>query len=178
MKPFASPVLGVMLIAAGVTAQNAQPTIYAEAFHKGSTHITEDKFQVQLNSDDPTYRQRVRDAAGNERFELAITPKGPEGDNKITSWQVSLRDLRHGYYGNVLQFDTEPSDDPKDNLWWLNPAQSAAVPIRTRRIIKVEAFYVVFQVKDFHFTPPDSPYLDSMSVQLAFSNSDPRNAAQ
>jgi len=29
-------------------------------------------------------------------------------------------------------------------------------------------------VKDFHFTPLDSPYLDSMAVQFAFTKSDPR----
>jgi hypothetical protein len=27
---------------------------------------------------------------------------------------------------------------------------------------------------DMHFTPLDSPYLDSMAVHFAFSNSDPR----
>jgi hypothetical protein len=27
-----------------------------------------------------------------------------------------------------------------------------------------------------HFTPLDSPYLDSMIVQFAFSNTDPRTA--
>jgi hypothetical protein len=30
------------------------------------------------------------------------------------------------------------------------------------------------QVKDMHFTPLDSPYLDSMVVHFGFSNSDPR----
>jgi len=38
----------------------------------------------------------------------------------------------------------------------------------------VDTFYVVLQVRAFHFTPPDSPYLDSMTVDVAFSNTDPR----
>jgi hypothetical protein len=42
------------------------------------------------------------------------------------------------------------------------------------RVIKVDGFYVLMQVKDLHFTPLDSPYLDSMAVHFAFSNSDPR----
>jgi len=50
------------------------------------------------------------------------------------------------------------------------------VPIRARRIFKVDSFYVVFQVKALHFTPVESPYLDSMAVKFAFSNSDPRSA--
>jgi hypothetical protein len=40
--------------------------------------------------------------------------------------------------------------------------------------MKVDGFYVVIQVKDMHFTPLDSPYFDSMTVQFAFRNSDPR----
>jgi hypothetical protein len=45
-----------------------------------------------------------------------------------------------------------------------------------RRIIKVDSFYVVLQVKAYHFTPLDSPYLDSMTVSVEFRNTDPRQA--
>jgi len=31
-------------------------------------------------------------------------------------------------------------------------------------------------VKDMHFTPLDSPYLDSMAVQFAITNRDPRTS--
>jgi len=30
------------------------------------------------------------------------------------------------------------------------------------------------QVKAYHFNPLDSPYLDSMTVEVQFTNSDPR----
>ena len=43
-----------------------------------------------------------------------------------------------------------------------------------KRIIKVESFYVVLQIKAYHFTPPDSPYLDSMTVGVEFTNTNPR----
>jgi hypothetical protein len=59
-------------------------------------------------------------------------------------------------------------------LWRLDPSKFALVPARATRIIKVDGFYVALRVKDFHFTPPDSPYLDSMSVFVEFTNSDPR----
>ncbi len=49
-----------------------------------------------------------------------------------------------------------------------------ARPVGARRIIKVDDFYVVLQVKAYHFTPPDSPYLDSMTVAVEFTNTDPR----
>lgn len=167
---------GIVLLAGGAVAQTAQRTIYAEGAHKGSTRVVEDKFQVNLTLDDVSYRQRIRDSAGAEHYELTLRPKILEGDNEVTEWQASLRDLRHSFYGNVLQFEQEESDQPRDNLYRLNPSQFAPVPPRARRVFKIEGFYVVLQVKDFHFTPLDSPYLDSMTVQVELSNSDPRGA--
>ena len=152
------------------------PTIYAESFRKGSTRITEEKFEAKLTPDSATYRERIKDSRGNDRYELTITPQGPEGDKQITSWRVKLRDLRYEIYSNILLEEQEPSVDPKNNLWWLDPNRFGGVPIRTRRIMKVDGFYVMFQVKDLHFTPLDSPYLDSLDVTFAFTNSDPRAA--
>ena len=79
------------------------------------------------------------------------------------------------FYDNVLLASQEPSSDPKNNLWWLDPKKFSAVPISARRIIKVDNFYVALQVKAYHFTPGDSPYLDSMTVEVKISNTDPRN---
>jgi len=156
--------------------QNAPPTFYAESFRKGPTRITTEKTEIKLTSEDPVYKRRIRDSLGAEKYELEIIPQiaEAEGNNKITSWQVSLRDLRHNIYGNLLQFDRELSEDPKDNIYWLNPVQSAPVPIRAKRVIKVDSFYVVFQVTNFRFSPADSPYLESMMLQFELSNSDPR----
>jgi len=168
------------LLAGIAAAQNSQPTVYAESFRKGPTHVTEDKFEIKLTSENPTYRQRIRDSAGAERYELAVTPRigEGEGNDRITSWEVSLRDPRHSIYGNVLQFDRELSEDPKDNLYWLNPQPNAAVPVRARRIVKVEGFYIAFQVTGLRHSPADSPYLDQMTVQIELTNHDPRGAAQ
>jgi hypothetical protein len=154
------------------------PTIYGESFRKGQTRITESKFQVNLTADDASYRERIKDSAGNDRYELTITPQGPEGDNKITSWRVRMRDLHHAIYNNVLLTSQEPSADPRNNLWWLNPNRFGAVPILAKRIVKVDGFYVAFEVKGMHATPLDSPYLDSMTVQFSVTNSDPRTAGQ
>ena len=167
------PALVASLLAASVRAQTT-PTIYAESFRKGATRITEDSFEARLSPQNATYRERIKDSRGNDRYELTITPQGPEGDKQITSWRVKLRDLHHEIYNNILLEEQEPSLDPKNNLWWLDPNRFGGVPIRTRRIVKVDGFYVMFQVKDLHFTPLDSPYIDSLVVQFAFTNSDPR----
>ena len=170
----ALPNISLALVALTASAQSTSPTVYAESFRKSSTHITEEKFEAKLTPADATYRERIKDSAGNDRYELTITPQGPLGDNKITSWRVNLRDLRHTIYNNLLVEDQEPSQDPKNNLWWLNPNRFGMVPIRAKRIIRVDGFYVIFEVRDLHFTPLDSPYLDSMTVRFELSNGDPR----
>lgn len=164
-----------VLLAGSVSAQNPAPAFYAESFRRNPIRITEDKFEVKVSVSNPTYKQRIRDSSGVERFELAITPRRPEGgaNNQITSWEMSLRDLRYAVYGNLLQFDREASEDPKDNLYWLNPLPSAAMPIRSRRIIKIDGFYFVAQVQEFRNLSP-TPYLEFMSVQLQLTNRDPR----
>jgi len=164
-----------IVIAGGLWAQSSNPTIYAESFRKHATRVTEESFDVKLTPDNPTYRERIKDSAGNDRYELTITPQGPEGDSEITAWRVTLRDLEYSIYPNLLVADQQPSSDAKNILWWLNPNRFLAVPIRARRIVKVDGFYVVIQVKDLHFTPLDSPYLDSMTVKFAFTNKDPRS---
>ena len=88
---------------------------------------------------------------------------------------MQLRDLRHSIYNNLLLENQEPAQEAKNNLWWLNPNPFGPVPIRAKRIVKVDGFYVIFQVKDIHFTPLDSPYLDSMVVQFELTNSDPKS---
>ena len=182
MKAIAVAIFATILISlANAQTYNASPTIYAESRRKGPTRTTEEEpFEIKLTSENPIYKQRVRDSTGTERYELGINPVIGigEGNNKITAWAVSLHDLRHPVYGNVLQFDQELSEQPTDNLYWLNPVRSAPVPIYATRIIKVEAFYLSFQVKSYHFSPADSPYMDAMTVQMAFSNSDPRKTAK
>jgi hypothetical protein len=178
MNSIARAAIFLILPAIAAIAQDSSPTVYVESFRQSSTQIIEDKFDAKLNPANPTYRERIKDAAGNDRYELTITPQGPAGDNKITSWRAQLRDLRHSIYSNLLVANQEPSPDPQNNLWWLDPNRFGSVPIRARRIIKVDGFYVLIQVKDLHFTPLDSPYLDSMAVRFEFTNTDPRNAAR
>jgi hypothetical protein len=166
-------ILALGMMAAPLQGQNSPPALYAESFRHGSTRITEDSFDVKLTPQNPSYQERIRDAQGKECYEFSVTPLMPGGDDKITSWAVTLKDLRRAFYGNVLVADREASEEAKDNLGWLNP-QFTPVPIRAKRIIKVEGFYVVIQVTALHFTPLDSPYLDSMAATFALTNTDPR----
>lgn len=168
--------LAVFCIAVSVFSQSGPPIIYVESFRHGSTRITEEGFDLKLTPGNATYRESVKDAQGKDCYELTIAPVMPGGDVKVTSWNVTLRDLRHSFYRNVLMAEQTPSEEAKNNVFWLNPKQSAPVPLRAKRIMKIEDFYMVIQVKDLHFTPLDSPYLDSMAISFALTNSDPRTS--
>jgi hypothetical protein len=157
-------------------AQSTPAPIYAESFRQTSTRIVEERFEVKLTPKDSVFRERIKDSHGADRYVFSINPRGPEGDTEITSWQVKLADLHHSIYDNVLLTTQEPSADPKNTLWRLEPSGFAPVPLTAQRIIKVDSFYVVLQVKAYHFTPPDSPYLDSMTVAVDLTNTDPRTA--
>jgi hypothetical protein len=167
-------------VAMPLAAQSTTAPVYAESFRQGSTQVVEESFEARLTPENSVYRERIKDLHGADRYAFSITPQGPEGDTKITSWQVKLADLHHPIYDNVLLSSQarsdDPNGDPKNALWRLEPGNFARVPVGAKRIIKVDGFYVVLQVKAYHFTPPDSPYLDSMTVQVEFRNTDPRQA--
>jgi hypothetical protein len=169
----------IVLCAVMLAAAQSTPTdVYAESFRQGSTRVVEESFEIKFTPQDPVYRERIKDLRGVDCYAFSITPKGPLGDTEITSWEAKLADLRHPIYDNVLLASQESSDDPqtdaKNALGRLEPRSFARVPVGARRIIKVDSFYVVLQVKAYHFTPPDSPYLDSMTVTVGFKNTDPR----
>jgi len=157
-----------------VAAQNSTQAVFAESFRQGATRVTEQSLEIKLDPRNANYRERIKDLRGSDRYEFMIVPQGPEGDTKITSWQLRLRDLHHAIYDNILRATQETSSDAGNNLGWLNPDGFSPVPIRAQRIIRVDSFYVLVQVKGYHFTPVDSPYLDSMTVEVKFSNTDPR----
>jgi hypothetical protein len=170
----------ILCAAMPLAAQSPPATVYAESFRQGTGHIVEESFEAKLTPQDAVYRERIKDSRGADRYAFSIIPRSPEGDTKITSWQVKLADLHHPIYDNVLLASPAESDDPanktKDSLCRLDPSRFAAVPVSATRIIKVDSFYVVLQIKAHHFTPLDSPYLDSMTVAVEFRNTDPRQA--
>jgi len=148
--------------------------MYAESFRKGATRVKEDSFEVKLDLQNPDFRQRIKDTLGHDRYELTIAPQIPLGDTKVTAWRVKLSDLRYAFYGNVLLPPPDESSEAENGIPVLNPSRYAPIPVDARRIMKVDGFYVVLQVKAYHFTPIESQYLDSMTLDVKFTNADPR----
>jgi hypothetical protein len=175
MKRIVIPVLFLLCsLAALLRAASPVAILYAESFRQSQTRITERAIEARLDPVNPIYRERIKDARGADRYVFTIFPQGPEGDNKVTSWQARLVDLHHPFYDNILLASQTPSSDAGNNLWRLDPGKFAIVPVAARRVIKVDGFYVSLQVQAYHFTPIDSPYLDSMTVDVKFRNTDPR----
>jgi hypothetical protein len=166
------------LLSLPVFAQSTPATIYAESFRHGATRIIEDKFNLTLTPQDRTFSEHIKDSSGADRYLFSILPIGPNGDVTITAWNVKLADLKHRYYRNLLltSLQEDATDNPRNQLWQLNPSNFASLPVKAKRIIKVEGFYLVLQVKSYHFTPLDSPYLDSMTISVELTNTDPRTA--
>ncbi len=154
----------------------APPLLYVESFRHGATRVTGKTFEARLTPQNPVYCEPIKDVRGNDRYVLSLAPLHVEGDIQIVSWEEKLADLQHRTYANVLMASQIPRDDPVNNAWWLDPGKFARVPVLTERIIKVDGFYVVLKVMAYHFTPSESPYLDSMTVQVNITNTDPRAA--
>jgi hypothetical protein len=154
----------------------APPLLYVESFRHGATRVTGKTFEARLTPQNPVYCEPIKDVRGNDRYVLCLASLHVEGDIQIVSWEEKLADLQHRTYANVLMASQIPRDDPVNNAWWLDPGKFARVPVLTERIIKVDGFYVVLKVMAYHFTPSESPYLDSMTVQVNITNTDPRAA--
>lgn len=173
---FIAALLTLCAATAPLHAQKEPEAVYAESFRHGPTHITDASFEVKLNPQNSVFFDRIKDTYGNDRYLLTIVPEIPEGEDHVISWQVRLTDLHHLIYNNVLLESQEPSSDPRNNLWWLNPSRFGRAPAKAQRIMKVDGFYVSLQITQYHFTPLESPYLDSMTVLVKFTNADPRSA--
>jgi hypothetical protein len=171
--------LGLTLLAGTSLAETASKTIYVESFRKGSTRVPEYAMIANLNADSSAYTAKVKDSDDNQRFQLSILPHhAGEGDPHIISWRVQLVDLKRPYLGNILVSTQPPEvlkDTAGDRAWWLDPSSYAVVPMGTKRVFKIEDFYCVVEVKDYHRVVPERLWLDSMQVEVQFTGQDPRS---
>lgn len=170
----------VMALAGVLWPQATQAPVYVESFRKLSSKIQETDFEVKLDAKNPSHQYQIKDSEGNGRYKLSFTPMrvGP-GDDRILAWRVTLIDSRHPVYGDLLL----PSRNPDFNEGAAGHAERldanpyALVPLTAKRIIKVDQFYCVMQVRDYHLLVPEKAYVDSMSVEVKFTNANPLSTA-
>ena len=175
MVGFCKMIVVSVLLATASVAQTASSFVYVESFRKGRTQVTEQALEVSLDPRNPTCEVRVKDQSGQDRYLFACAPqRAGEGDDRIVGWQVRLADLHHKLYSNVLMPSPDVMED-KTQIGWLDPGKFAKIPLTTERVIKVDNFYCVFQVKDHHFTSQEHPYLDHMTLAVRFTNTLPHS---
>lgn len=165
--------IAVVGLACVALAQSEATFVYVESFRKGPSHVTESSSEVVLTPQSPTCRVRVKDQSGKDRYELGCFPQfASVTDQRVVSWQLRLADLHYKIYTNVLASAVDPTQDPTQ-VGWLDPGKFAKIPITRERVVKVDGFYCVLQVKDYHFVNPHEPYLNRMSLAVSFTNSMP-----
>ncbi len=64
---------------AAVAARMVRRPIYAESFRQGLDSDHRGSFEAKLSPENATYRERIKDSRGNDRYELTITPQRPGG---------------------------------------------------------------------------------------------------
>jgi hypothetical protein len=164
-----------LLLTTGMVAQTETSFVYLESFRKGPSRVMETTFEVELDPKNPTCQIRVQDQGARDRYLFVCEPQRVgSGDPRITAWQVRLEDLHHKMYSNVLMPSPDVTQD-KAQIGWLDPGKFAKVPVTTERVIKIDGFYCVVQVKDYHFATQDQPYLDQMTVKVRFTNTLPHS---
>ena len=173
------PFAGVAL-AAVMWAQTKAAPVYVESFRQLSSKIQETTFVVTLDAKNPSYQRQIKDFEGNGRFKLSLTPMkvGP-GDDRILYWRVTLIDNKHPVYGDLLLPSRNPefNDSPAGRAERLDANPYAQVPLTAERVIKVDQFYCVMQVQNYHLLVPEKPHVESMRVEVKFTNTNPLSAA-
>ena len=157
-------------------SQTSPAPVYVESFRKGPTKIKEQTLHINLDAKNPKYETRIPDSDGDMHFVLSLTPlRVGEEDPSILSWKASLVDIHRKIYGNLLfpYRDDLSNKGPQGNAPTLDPSPYAIVPVRARRVVKVENFYCSIEVKQYHFVVPGQPHLDSMNVEVQFTNANP-----
>jgi hypothetical protein len=153
-------------------ADDAGKIVYSESFKKGATRITEQTLDVSLTPEHPKQDFKILDSFGKPRYTLRFVPDVPTGDTRILGWFVRLADGHHKIYDNILPVSPDFTRDTQQ-LWWLDAKAYAKTLLKAQRVIKVEQFYCVIQVKDVKKLVPTSAYLNQMLVSVRFTNTKP-----
>ncbi len=164
-----------LLVTVASFSQTSASFVYVQSFRKGPTQVTEQSLEVDLDPLNPACQIRVKDRGGRDRYSFVCVPqRAGTGDDRIVGWQVRLADLQHKLYNNVLMPSPDATQD-KTQVGWLDPGKFAKIPLTTERVIKVDNFYCVVQVKDFHFVTQEQPYVDHMKIGVRFTNTLPHS---
>jgi EAL domain-containing protein (putative c-di-GMP-specific phosphodiesterase class I) len=70
---------------------------------------------------------------------------------------------------------TPDASEDRMQIGWLDPGKFAKIALNTERVVKIDQFYLVFQVTDSHLVAPGQPYLAHMTVDVHVTNTMPHS---
>jgi hypothetical protein len=145
---------------------------YTEGWKKGTHQVQEQKIVIRLSTRVRVYERTINDAAGQARYRLKIEPtltESPESSPK--AWAVRLIGPDDPF--SLLQPDHDPNKHhftKADFLSLLYPVEEPnwrktgfmGVPLSSKRVIKVEGFYCIIQVRAYRLSRTSPPAFESI----------------
>jgi hypothetical protein len=176
-------------------AQEVKSVHYAESWKKGPHRIQPRKFVLRLDASNTSFQSLIQDPARGP-LTLTIEPlyyvwlrpgtlrldnKPPTPSSKVNFWNVKL--LEPGQSISLLMVNLDQGDliDQRNSLSRLDPVEDEkgfmlgifGVPISTKRVIKVEEFYVVITVLNYELSGPKERAFEWIEVEIEFTNTKP-----
>jgi hypothetical protein len=192
--------IAVIVFASSVYSQNEQcDEIFVQSWKRGTDQIEKEKFEVRLYWKNPEFKRTIISKSGIAYVllirhmpvkEVALSETGKSTE----AWKVELHHRSIGEKGNemlgdnLLQFErvgTGGDNFPRENLiGYLYPKEASKIvangkplidgkfyyPIRMRRKIQVESFYVTIQVSDFKLNEIDKHRVDFIDIAVELQN--------
>jgi len=162
-------------------SQAAKQTLYyAESWQKGTRQIQERRLSIRLSRELPLYEETINDASGRPRYKLKIEPRfESEQDSIPKDWSVRLIGPDDTY--SLLQPDHDEGKhvfNKEDYLDFLYPVEEPdwrktgfhGVPLSAKRVIKVEGFYCIIQVKAYHLSQSKARAFEWLEVDIDLTN--------
>jgi len=154
-----------------------EPVYFAESWKKGSRQIEPQKIIIKLDWHNPKHEAYIKDALGTYLYRLEIRPSPSKGEREF--WILDLKLIDDDYPLLVTRRTDGPLGNLEDYLGWLYPVKDYnprgsglfKMPLSAKRVVKIEGFYCVIQVKSYKFSPEKNHILDSIEVEVEFTNS-------
>ena len=167
-----------------LTSAHQQPPIesvyYSKSWKKGTRLVQEEKIDIELDTKNRTYQTDIKDASGKARYKLRVEPTLTDNhDSSIGAWAVRLIGMGDPF--SLLAAHNQPHQHDftiEDYLDLLYPVENAdwrktgffGVPLSAKRVIKVEGFYCIIQVKSYHLNSAKPRALDWIKLEIQFTN--------
>jgi hypothetical protein len=163
------------------SSRSSLTKVYVESWKTGVTKIKPETLLVTLNPHAPEYERAIKNAFGKAAYRLSIWPGyADERRTRIIEWNVELTGIKDDPPINLLRPTNDSGQDYftfRDRLGWLNPlenpqtngAESDVVPFLAKRIVKVEGFYCIIEVKNYKRSHTKEN-LDSITLSVEFAN--------